>query len=293
MKELLNRLFPLGLLLASPAWASQQVVETIDKSYTVDGTPEIDVRNVDGPITITAHQGSDVRVKAIKEVHKAASDADAKRAADKVKVEIQQVGNRIEITADYPKNTFSFGGGPYANVRFEILAPKKSNVDAHAVDGSIEVSGLEGRLQLKTVDGDLEVRSCLGEISAHTVDGDLRLENVGGTIEARTTDGDLRVDGALQALQVETTDGDLVVRVQPGSKMEREWSIESTDGDIRLTLPEDFAANLEIRANDGEITTQFPVTVQKVSEGRFSGELNGGGHRLSIRSSDGDIRLMN
>ncbi|MEE9264912.1 MAG: DUF4097 family beta strand repeat-containing protein, partial [Vicinamibacteria bacterium] len=69
--------------------------------------------------------------------------------------------------------------------------------------------------------------------------------------------------------------------------------MESTDGDIRLTLPEDFAANLEIRAHDGEITTQFPVTVQKVSEGRFSGELNGGGHQLSIRSSDGDIRLMN
>ncbi len=293
MKELLNRLFLLGLLLASPAWASQQIVETIDKSYTVDGTPQIDVRNVDGPITITVHQGSDVKVKAIKEVHKAASDADAKRAADKVKVEIQQVGNRIEITADYPNNIFSFGSGPYTIVRFEISAPKKSDVDAHGVDGSIEVAALEGRLQLKTVDGDLEVRSCLGEISAHTVDGDLRLENVGGTIEARTTDGDLRVDGALQALQVETTDGDLVVRVQPGSKMEREWSMESTDGDIRLTLPEDFAANLEIRSKDGEITTQFPVTVQKVSEGRFSGELNGGGHRLSIGTSDGDIHLMN
>ena len=293
MKQLLNRLCLLGLLLASPAWASQQVVETIDKSFTVDGTPEIEIRNVDGPITITAHQGSDVKVKAIKEVHKAASDSDAKRAADKVKVEIQQVGNRIEITADYPKNTFSFGGGLYATVRFEISAPKKSDVDAHAVDGSIEVSGLEGRLQLETVDGDLEVRSCLGEIAAHTVDGDLRLEDVGGTIEARTTDGDLRVDGALQALQVKTTDGDLVVRVQPGSKMEREWSIESTDGDIRLTLPEKFAANLEIRVNDGEITAQFPVTVQKVSEGRLSGELNGGGHQLSIRSSDGDIRLMN
>ena len=182
MKKLLNPLFLLGLLLASPAWASQQVVETIDKSYTIDGTPEIDVRNVDGPITITAHQGSDVKVKAIKEVHNATSDADAKRAADKVKVEIQQVGNRIEITVDYPKNIFSFGGGPYAIVRFEISAPKKSDVDAHAVDGSIEVTGLEGRLQLKTVDGDLEVRSCLGKISAHTVDGDLLLENVGGTM---------------------------------------------------------------------------------------------------------------
>jgi len=148
-------------------------------------------------------------------------------------------------------------------------------------------------LRLKTVDGDLEVRSCLGEISAHTVDGDLRLEDVGGTIDARTTDGDLQLDGALQAVQVKTTDGDLVVRVQPGSKMDREWSVESTDGDIRLTLPDDFAANLEIRANDGEITTQFPVTVQRLSEGRFSGELNGGGHQLHIQSSDGDIRLVN
>ena len=234
-----------------------------------------------------------MRVIAIKEVHGASSDADAKRAADKVEVEIKQVDNRIEIMADYPESVFSFGRGPSAIVRFEISTPRKSNVDAHAVDGSIEVTGLEGRLQLKTVDGDLEVRTCLGEISAHTVDGDLELEDIGGNIEARTTDGDMRVDGALHAVQIKTTDGDLVLRVQPGSKMEQEWSVESTDGNIRLTLPDDFAANLEIRANDGEITTQFPVTVPKMSEGRFSGELNGGGPKLSIRSSDGDIRLMN
>ncbi len=166
MKQLLSRLFLFGSLLASPAWASQQVVETIDKSFTVDGTPEIDVQNVDGPITITAHPSSDIKVRAIKEVHRAASDADAKQAADKVMVEINQVGNRIEMAAEYPRSAFSFGRGPYVIVRFEISTPRKSDVDAHAVDGSIEVVGLEGRLQLQTVDGDLGVRSCLGEISA-------------------------------------------------------------------------------------------------------------------------------
>ncbi len=88
-------------------------------------------------------------------------------------VEINQVGNRIEMAAEYPRSAFSFGRGPYVIVRFEISTPRKSDVDAHAVDGSIEVVGLEGRLQLQTVDGDLGVRSCLGEISAHTVDGDL------------------------------------------------------------------------------------------------------------------------
>jgi DUF4097 and DUF4098 domain-containing protein YvlB len=125
------------------------------------------------------------------------------------------------------------------------------------------------------------------------VDGDLRLEDVGGTIEARTTDGDLRVDGSLRSVQARTTDGDLTIHVLPGSAMDNEWSMESTDGDIRVTLPEDFAADLEIRAHDGDISTQFPVTVAKTSEGRISGQLNGGGRRLSIRTSDGDIRLMN
>ena len=50
MKQLSNRLFLLGLLLASPTWASQKVVDTIDKSYAVDDTPEIHVRNVEGPM---------------------------------------------------------------------------------------------------------------------------------------------------------------------------------------------------------------------------------------------------
>jgi hypothetical protein len=281
----------LGLVVPGPAWAEKHTAETIERSFDVAGTPELHVRNVDGPTFITGHQAADVHVRAIKEVHKAKSEDEAKRAAGKVKVEIQQVGNRIEVGVKYPKNLFSFGTGPHTVVRLEISGPHKSNVDAQGVDGSLEATGFEGVIRLKTVDGDLLVKACQGEISAQSVDGDLRLEGVGGAVEARTIDGDLKLGGKLQSLRAKSTDGDVTIRVAPGSAMAEDWSLRTSDGSVDVSLPEAFAADLDIRTSDGHISSDFPLTVQKHSEGTLAGKLNGGGRRLTIRTSDGSVRI--
>jgi DUF4097 and DUF4098 domain-containing protein YvlB len=278
-------------LLAGPNWTWAQTVETIERSFTVDGVPEIYVRNVDGETRIIAREGQDVSVKAVKEVTKARSDAEAEKAASKVEVDIQQVGNRIEVETRYPKRYFSFGG-PHVLVHIEVRAPRRSDMDIKSVDGNLEVDGYEGELDLETVDGDLHVAACSGRIQARSVDGDAELRDVVGSVDAGTVDGELQIDGNLKSLQAKSTDGDITVRVDPESVMEEDWSLRTSDGSIRVTLPEGFGVDLDIEADDGDIESAHPMTVEgKLSRHRFKGQLYGGGFQLRIRTSDGSVDL--
>ncbi len=152
---------------------------------------------MDGRIEVTAHSGPNVQIRAIKEVSRASSDAEAKRVADKVKVRIEQVGNHIEIEAEHPERHSSFGE-PYAVVHFEIRTPRLSNLDAKSVDGRLEVTSLDGDLRLSTVDGDL-----LAALQAKSTDGDIviRVQPDSAMTEdwsIRTTDGSIRLELTLR-----------------------------------------------------------------------------------------------
>jgi DUF4097 and DUF4098 domain-containing protein YvlB len=165
-------------------------------------------------------------------------------------------------------------------------------MDVKSVDGNLEVEGFEGSLELVTVDGDLDVTSCSGRIRAQSVDGDAELRDVSGSVEARTVDGDLEIEGTLQSLQAKSTDGDITLRVDPNSVMEEDWSLRTSDGSIRVALPEGFAVDLDIEADDGDIESSHPMTLEgKTSGDRVQGQLYGGGYQLRIRTSDGSVVL--
>jgi hypothetical protein len=68
--------------------------------------------------------------------------------------------------------------------------------------------------------------------------------------------------------------------------------VHTGDGSISLTLPDSFAADIELRTGDGRITLDMPVTVEgRLSRSDIRGKLNGGGNLLSVRTGDGSIHL--
>ena len=143
-----------------------------------------------------------------------------------------------------------------------------------------------------TVDGDLTVTDCSGEIHANSVDGNAELRGVAGNVEARTVDGDLVLEGILGGVRAKSTDGDITIHVRSDSVMDSDWSVATTDGSIRVEIPEGFGANLDVRVSDGDIESDHPLTVEgKISDHRLQGALYGGGHQLSIRTSDGSVEL--
>jgi hypothetical protein len=102
----------------------------------------------------------------------------------------------------------------------------------------------------------------------------------------------MEIEGTLQSLEAKSTDGNITVRVDPDSEMDADWTLRTTDGSIRLTLPQGFGADLDIEADDGSINSDHPMTLEgKLSRRSVQGQLYGGGYKLHIRTSDGSVSL--
>lgn len=273
------------------ALASAQAVETLENSFEVSGTPRIVVTNEDGRTELRAHQDPRVLVSVVKEVLRAESDEEARRLADGVRVRIEQQGDRIEVQTSYPETDWSFFRDAEVLVHIDVRAPAKSDLDVSTADGRLTVTGFEGNLRLSTEDGDLSVSDCSGIARVSAEDGDVIVRGFDGDVDAGIEDGDLRVEGKLGRLTADAEDGDIDVRLERGALMTGDWRLEAADGGIRMLVPEGFAADLDVDTNDGSIDIDLPSTAAELSEGRMTGAMNGGGHRLVIRTEDGSVRL--
>lgn len=282
----------MGILLMMFLSAGQ-TVEPVEKTFTVSAVPTIHVRNEDGRTEVSARPGDRVTVRAVKEVVHASSAAEAERLAKDVEVEIAQVGDRIEVVTHYPEHNWTLWRDAYVLVHITVEAPPKSNMDASSADGPLTVRGFEGNLRLVTEDGDLLASDCSGTVDVSSEDGDVTLEGARGEVRGHVEDGELRIEGVLGRLSAEAEDGDIDVRLGASSSMNGDWTLRTEDGDIRLEVPGTFAADVDARAADGSIEVDLPVTVEgTLSEDRLVGSMNGGGHRLTIRTQDGSARIL-
>jgi hypothetical protein len=281
------------VLLAGACLASSQVIDTIERSFSISGRPTLVSSNVDGKTRITAGSVPTIKVTAVKEVIRAANDEEGRKAAERIEVRIEQIGNRIEIEVKHPREVFSIWRNVRVQVHLDIVAPAASDLDVNSVDGAVVVEGFSGRLAISTVDGSLTAHACSGQFKARTVDGALQIDGGHGEIDTQTTDGPQSIEGEFESLAAHSTDGSIEVRALPGSRMTRDWSIGTTDGSIRLHLPEGFSANLDAASGDGSISSDHPVTMNgATSKHKLFGKMNSGGNTLHLQSSDGSIHIM-
>lgn len=136
-----------------------------------------------------------------------------------------------------------------------------------------------------------------GEVTVTGVHGDLELTNVNGPIDAR---------GIRGSVVANSTNGDVVIElleVTEGKAM----AFSTLNGDVDVSLPHDFKAELRMRSQIGEILTGFDVEMVETKtrverdnkDGRFrvlmEGEtlalINGGGPEMSFRPLNGDILI--
>ena len=176
-------------------------------------------------------------------------------------------------------------------------------------DGSIAADLLQGpTVSIRTSDGDLMIGELIGNtIRAQTSDGDIVLETVSGEFEARTSDGDLYIgnmtssrakaqtsDGDVKisnvtgSLTVISSDGDVVLELVDPSEI----SVHVGDGDVLVAIPADISTTLDVIASDGDVDMDtFSNFSGDIEDSRVTGDLNGGGPTISVRTSDGDAEM--
>jgi hypothetical protein len=259
-----NRLFRLCIapvffvLLPSIAGAQE-----FQKSYSVGEGGRVIVHNVSGNISVTGYEGNMILVNGFKEG----------RDRNRVEVEDHSGPERVELNVRYPHNC-----NCDASIRFEIKVPRSEKYrfdPLSTASGNVEVSGVTGELRVESASGDLLVKNVAGSTRASTASGNVRVKEVTGSVNANSVSGNVDVE---------------IARLESGNGMK----FSAVSGNVRVKLPANLDADVEMSTLSGSLRTDFPIEVEEQRFGpgkRAHGRLGKGSHTLHLSSTSGDVNL--
>lgn len=282
----------LAFLAATPLTARAQSDERqkIDTTFAFEKNGYVDLGVVSGEIVVTGWTKPEVKLYATIET----GYWDASFSSTRIRVQAKSRRNKM------------------GHHRIEISVPIGTEVRANSVSGNIAVRGSAAPVQVNTVSGDVEVRDAGDNVEMHAVSGELRAEKLRGRVRASTVSGDILLDDVTADVRAKTVSGELKVRGQLGGldfesvsgdfefrgdiRNDGTYSATTHSGDVRVTLPSNLAANLDLKTFSGDLRTEFPLTLEPGERpGRKGREMrttiNGGGARISLSTFSGDITI--
>lgn len=320
LKSLLTLLL-LSLVLSSLTVAREFTFE-LHREIPVGEAPALYLSNISGKIIIRSHAQEKITLNALK-VIKTSNLEKAQELAEKIKIEIEVDGEKINIRTEYPRSGFLRGFSAWVN--YEISVPPKTQLNIKTTSADAEIEGVEQKIRVNTVSGDLQAEMIKGNINFTSVSGDLFLQDIqgdlflkgtssdvesegikgdiridcvsgdielcriNGDIDASTTSGDMDIEQDRGGLNLGTISGDIEVRTKISP--ESEYNIETTSGEIFFYLPEDSDAGLECESHSGSIKTRIPLKLLSTSRNYLDGELGSGGPRIHLSTVSGDIQV--
>jgi DUF4097 and DUF4098 domain-containing protein YvlB len=313
----------LGLVSISAAHAA--IESPIHRNFNVRPGGTIIIDADIGDIKINAG-ASNVSVDVVRRA-RTSSQSHAEELFRDLDVNFAQGGNDVRIRARYNHPTSWFHWNTDLDVHFVVNVPAQYNVDLTTSGGDITVSDLNGQVHAKTSGGDVSLGRINGAVDAHTSGGDVSMAESHTTATLSTSGGDIKVGDATGSLSVRTSGGSIDIRraqsdlkahtsggsIEIGdaggsidasssggsiraslSRQPRADSKLSTSGGgITVHLAPSMALDIDAHTSGGDVESNVPVTILgKQNDSSLNGKLNGGGPKLVLRSSGGDIRLQ-
>lgn len=256
-----------------------------NKTYTVTGKPDLRIESNDGHIRVDTWDRNEVSARVlVKGWSLGVGGGD-------VRITERQEGNTISLDVRAPRPVWGINLQS-RSIEIELSVPRQANLIAKSGDGHVQVSDLDGDVDLRSGDGHITLAGIRGPMRLYTGDGRIEGQRLDGPLDAQTGDGSIRVSGRFDSLDLRTGDGHIQAEVEAGSQVASGWSLRTSDGSIRLRVPEDLRADLEVHTGDGRINLDIPVEVMgRLNPSDIRGRMNGGGPLLRLRSGDGNITI--
>jgi DUF4097 and DUF4098 domain-containing protein YvlB len=245
-------------------------VEREEKRFTTHGKPEVALSTFDGSIEIRSWDKAEVEVI----VEKRGAD---KSAISEIEILSEQSGNRISVDARIPEShRFGVHFGRSPSAKLIVTLPPSSDVLAKSGDGSVDIDGVTGRVELRSGDGSIRARQLAGDVTVHTGDGSIAL------------------DGKFSTLNAHSGDGSITIHAAAGSSAGGDWQVTTGDGSVTLEIPDGFNGELDAHTGDGRVHVNDVVVSNVLGElerNTVRGRLGSGGHAVRVRTGDGSIIL--
>ena len=238
-----------------------------------DQPASVAVKAISGTITVEGYDGREVRIESSatpsdREDHDEDMDSDHEDKAPPPGM--HRIPNRsFGLSAEEADNQVDVRVEGADAQTLHLLVPRNTSVTVKTVNG-----------------GAVTVRGVNGEHELSNVNGAIRAEHVSGSVVAHTTNGGVSVS---------------LDRADPGKPM----SLVTLNGDVEITLPPGFGADLRLQTTNGEIYTDFdfaaaegkPRVQEDSAHGRYRvevkqevrGSINGGGPEIRMQTFNGDV----
>ena len=158
--------------------------------------------------------------------------------------------DRGRIYAEGPEET---GRNEWWSVSFDVEVPTRTDLDLRAQNGGLSVADVSGVLRLETQNGGVHLSAVSGDVSAETTNGGVNV----------TLDGDRWQGRGLEAI--------------------------TTNGGVRVLVPDNYNARLETGTTNGGIDIDFPVTVRGRIGRQVSTDLGRGGATIRVMTTNGGV----
>lgn len=276
-------------------------VDSIEGTITLQTSAgDIDLKDLSGKIRVNS-AGGDIELEALSgecTLHTAGGDIQLTDIFGETFA--MTAGGDIELEGSTARVSLSTAGGDIQ------ISRAQEAVSAKTQGGDIEISQCAGDLNLSTMGGDVKMEELSGKVNATSMGGEVKGSQFTGPIDVTTMGGSIKLDEVKGPVNAKTHAGTIDVRCTMADfSRPHRMTLETTVGDILLSLPKNLPATLsaEVRTHAPErwvkshgIYSDFPLVTTKPEKWdqpiiRSSGDINGGGDTISLKTSAGDITI--
>ncbi len=276
---------------------AEEILERSESSYSQEGST-IYVRAKDGRDEI--NRTYNVRVPEKFNLDIITSGGDMIVEGVTGTIELNTRGGDIEMTKMAGQCRVRTSGGDL------IFKDISGSLQAQTSGGDVDLTDIFAETSVQTSGGDITLMNCKNTVRLQTSGGDIDIRQVAGNLSAATSGGEISLTDVRGAATAFTTGGDIELEITlTDFAKPHAIQLETTGGSIELTLPAKFPANItaEIRLDRRDsilkrydIYSDFPLTKLEPgeTEGRIlrsTGEINGGGDAVILKTRGGDIRI--
>ena len=265
------------IALALPALAANK-----ECKYTAAPHSTVSIVNEFGNVDVKVSSGRQVSITATP-------------ASDKVAVECNQVGSRIDAISHLQQPDATATAG---RVDYELAVPADVTLSIRNSAGPIHVNGAGNDDTLRSDAAEVDA-SNLQNAHVHvvTISGPVNLKGInGGHVEVLSSGGNVSLENVdAQHVSVSTTTGNISYNGDFGSG--GEYSFNNHSGNIDVTVPSTASIDVDARSLQGSVQNDLPLQQKSAaaspsSYGRsFAGTSNSGSSSVELRSFSGTIRV--
>src|SRR5262250_3880574 len=275
-----------GLLLGSGGISLAATPEQQERHFKVKERPLVVLQNiVDGRIEVKSWKNPEVVVT-------------SSAASDKVAIDVEQVGDRIDINA----SSLVDAAQPHeTEANFQLVVPEQTELQLKTQTGLILVEQVNGDMKLQSVAGDVHLKEVSGYIIVKTTGGSLVCTLCSGKLEFTSISGNAQVlQPGLKNVNLMTTSGNILYDgdfIRTGI-----YTMKSGRGLVEVRFSGNDSFDLNARTNLGTVDNQAAAflkpdththhsTASRYAHSLF-GTVGQGLAKVELSSYSGTIRIL-